>query len=87
MSDPLAVPDNGRREPPWKLIALGAVVVAILIFFLQNRDDSSVSFLWADFTWPLWAVIGISILLGVALDRLASWQWRRSRRRRDDTVS
>lgn len=70
--------------PPWKLIALAIVVAALAVFFFQNGDDAPVEFLWIDGSWPLWLVIGISVLAGVVLDRLASWQWRRARRRRDD---
>lgn len=74
---------SGSSGPPWKLIALVLVVAAAVTFFLQNGEEASVEFLWLDFRWPLWAVIGISILAGVLLDRLGGWQWRRSRRGHD----
>jgi uncharacterized integral membrane protein len=73
--------DYGR--PPWKLIALLVLVILLAFFFFQNGDDAPVSFLWFDGAWPLWAVIGISVLVGVALDRLIAWQWRRTRQRRN----
>ena len=71
-----------EARAPWKLIALLLLVIALAIFFFQNGDDASVDFLWFNAEWPLWAVIGISVLIGVALDRLVSWQMRRARRRR-----
>ena len=75
-------PRDEERGAPWKLIALLILVIALAIFFFQNGDDASVDFLWFNGDWPLWAVIGLSVLIGVALDRLVSWQMRRRRARR-----
>jgi uncharacterized integral membrane protein len=72
------------QGPPWKLIALLVLVILLAFFFFQNGDRVPVDFLWFNGEWPLWAVIGISVLVGVALDRLISWQWRRSRQRRNN---
>jgi uncharacterized integral membrane protein len=69
--------------PPWKLIATLVLVVMLAIFFFQNGNKASIDFLWLNGEWPVWAVIGISVLIGVALDRLIGWHWRRSRRRRN----
>lgn len=74
---------SGGSGPPIKLIALLLVVVALAIFFFQNDSDAPVSFLWLDGQWPVWVVIGISVVAGVVLDRLGTWQWRRARRRKD----
>lgn len=74
---------SGRSGPPAKLIALLLVVVALAIFFFQNGSDASVSFLWLDGQWPVWLIIGISVVAGVVLDRLGTLQWRRARRRRE----
>jgi uncharacterized integral membrane protein len=72
-------PDDG---PPWKLMALLVLVIALATFFFQNGDETPVHFLWFDGSWPTWLVIGISVAIGVLLDRLVTWQWRRARRRR-----
>jgi len=74
---------SGSSGPPIKLIALLLVVVALAIFFFQNDRDAPVSFLWLDGQWPVWLVIGVSVVIGVVLDRLGTWQWRRARRRTD----
>ena len=74
-------PRGPSDGPPWKLLALLVVVVGLAIFFFQNGHDAPINFLWIDGSWPLWLVIGISVLIGVVLDRLVSWQWRRGRRR------
>ena len=74
--------ERGSGRAPWRLLALLLVVIVIAIFFFQNGQDASVKFLWLEGEWPVWLVIGISLLLGVILDRLATWVWRRARRRR-----
>lgn len=73
--------ESGRSAPPWKLVALLVVVVGLATFFFQNGQTSEVNFLWLDGSWPQWTVIGISVVVGVVLDRLATWQWRRARSR------
>lgn len=74
--------ERGRSGPPLKLLALLLVMAALAMFFFQNGSDVPVEFLWLDFSWPLWAVIGVSVLIGIVIDRLGTWQWRRSRSRR-----
>ncbi len=73
--------ESGTNGPPLKLIALLLVIIGLAIFFFQNGEDAPVEFLWLDANWPVWTVIGISVLIGIALDRLFSWQWRRARRK------
>lgn len=75
--------ESGRGSPPWKLIVLLIVVAALAIFFFQNGDDAPINFLWLDGNWPVWLVIGVSVIAGAVIDRLGSWQWRRARRRND----
>lgn len=75
-------PRSTKEGPPWKLLALLVLVVLLAVFFLQNGTDVPVEFLWLDGTWPLWTVIGISVVVGVVLDRLGTYWWRRGRRRR-----
>ena len=73
--------ESGQSGPPWKLIALLLVVAGLAVFFFQNGHASRGEFLWMDGRWPTWTVIGISVVVGVVLDRLGTWQWRRSRDR------
>ena len=75
-------PHYDDRRAPWKLIALLVLMVLLAFFFFQNDDDAPVEFLWFDGDWPVWALIGVAVVVGVVLDRLLSWQWRRARRRR-----
>ena len=73
---------SGSNGPPLKLILLLLVVVALAIFVFQNGQTASIDFLWIDGNWPVWTVIGISVVAGIVLDRLFSWQWRRARKRK-----
>jgi uncharacterized integral membrane protein len=77
------VSSGSDGAPPWKLIALLIVTVALAVFFFQNRDDTVIHYLWLDGSLPVWAVIGISVVAGIVVDRLFVWQWRRARRRGD----
>ncbi len=73
--------ESDRASAPWKLLALLVVVAGLATFFFQNGQDSPVNFLWMNGSWPQWTVIGISVVIGIVLDRLVSWQSRRARRR------
>ena len=73
---------SGSNGPPFKLIALLLIVIALALFVFQNGQDAHVDFLWLDSTWPVWTVIGISVVAGAIIDRLGTWQWRRARKRK-----
>ena len=73
--------ERDQSGAPWKLLALLVLVAGLATFFFQNGQDSPVNFLWMNGSWPQWTVIGISVVLGIVLDRLVSWQSRRARRR------
>jgi uncharacterized integral membrane protein len=82
-SESTPVSSGSDGAPPWKLIALLVVIVGIAVFFFQNTADARIHFLWLDGDWPIWSVIGISVVAGIVLDRLFVWQWRRARRRKE----
>lgn len=76
-------PSEGNlRLPSLKLVLLVLVAAAAVIFFLQNGDQVEVNFLVLDGEWALRWIIVISIAIGVLLDRLGSWLWRRARDRK-----
>jgi len=54
----------------------------LVIFMLQNTQDASVSFLFWDFTWPLWLLMLVSASLG-AVVLLGFGILRRHRRRKE----
>jgi uncharacterized integral membrane protein len=57
-------------------------VVLLLIFIVQNTDDVKLSFLFWDFTWPLWLLTIVSAALG-ALVWFGLGVMRRHRRRKE----
>jgi len=73
---------GGGKAPSLKLVLLLLLVVALAVFFFQNGDSAQVEFLWMDANWPVRSVIIISVTVGVLIDRLVAWQWRRARRRK-----
>lgn len=78
--DEVVAAPSGTNAPSAKLVVLLLVVAALGIFVFQNADDAPVQFLWFDGQWPVWVVIGVSVVAGAVIDRLGSWQWRRTRR-------
>ncbi|HUF96825.1 MAG TPA: LapA family protein [Ilumatobacter sp.] len=79
--DDQTVVESGTSGPPIKLIALLILVIGIAVFFFQNLNDAPIEFLWMSGNFPIWVVIGASFFVGAIVDRLAAWQWNRSRRR------
>jgi protein-S-isoprenylcysteine O-methyltransferase Ste14 len=82
-------PSDGRDGPGPKLILAAILAVIIVIFIAANSKITTISF-WL-FTWHTtvrWSIF-IAILLGIALDRLFIWGWRRrqdpKRQHDDDT--
>lgn len=67
---------SGRGGPSLALIALLVLAGLALIFILQNQNEVRTHFLFFTKTSKVWASIGVAIVLGAALDRLASMWWR-----------
>lgn len=66
------------------VISAAVIAVALIAFIGQNRDDTEVSWLFIDGTWPLWLVIVIAAVLGAVLSEVLGWLIRRRRRRQSD---
>jgi cytochrome c-type biogenesis protein CcmH/NrfF len=70
-------------------IAAGSGVSALIIFMLQNTEDVTVTFLFWDFTWPLWlltlvtAVFGALVWFGLGVVRRRRRRKERRQKRRD----
>lgn len=70
-----------RREgPSGKLIALGVVALLLLIFVIQNTDKADVDLLLWDAVLPIWLVIVIAAVLGLAAGWILGRVGRRRRR-------
>ena len=68
--------DIARRKAPWRPFLAGALVVLILIFVFQNTASIGLRYLWIHFHAPLWLMLAITLLVGIAVGWLV-----RSRRR------
>lgn len=75
---------QGRSGPSWSLIGLIIVAIICAVFVFQNRDRTTVDFLFFSFDSSVWVAIAVAIALGVLLDRLILGWWRRARKRRND---
>lgn len=72
-------PGEGHQRPSPRLIAAAIVAVVIVVFIVANDKSTTISF-WL-FKWDTtvrWSIF-IAMLLGVVLDRLLIWGFRRHR--------
>jgi uncharacterized integral membrane protein len=62
-------PDGGNDGARLGGGAIASIVgvVALVVFMLQNREETSLNFLMFEVNWPLWLVILISALLGALI--------------------
>jgi uncharacterized integral membrane protein len=60
------------------MIVSAVILVALVVFIIQNLEEVGVEFLFLSFAFPLWLVAVIFLALGVVL----GWFWRWMSRRR-----
>ena len=65
------------------LIGLGILAIVAVIFIVQNSARTEVNFLFFDVNSRVWVALLVAIAIGVLLDRLFVYWWRK-RRKRDD---
>jgi lipopolysaccharide assembly protein A len=68
---------DGKGLDP-KLIVGAVLVVLLLVFVFQNRDEYPITFLFFEFTSPLWMMLGITALVGALIGYLGGRRTRRS---------
>lgn len=61
------------------LIGAGVLAALLVVFIAQNRNDVEVTLFFWDFTGPLWLVLAVTVLVGLAILELVSWVVRRRR--------
>ena len=71
---------SGSNGPNIALIAFAIVIVLAVVFFFQNSAATRVKFLFFDQDTRVRSAIIVSIVVGVLLDRLISFWWRRRKR-------
>ena len=80
----LGTTDDGRRDGiafSGGAVASGSGIAALLVFILQNTGDVAVSFLFWEFTWPVWLLIVVSAALGAVIWLGLGIMRRRQRRK------
>lgn len=71
-----------KREIPWRPIGVALVALVIVVFVVQNWDETPVEFLFFDINSQLSLSLIVAVLIGVLLDRLVIGL-NRIRRRKD----
>lgn len=66
-----------KAETPWRLIIFGVLLVVTVVFILQNRERTSIDFLFFEVKARVWTSMVLAVVLGVVLDRLFLAWWRR----------
>ena len=80
--DEHAAAKSGRNGPSVALIVALALLVLAIIWFIQNGNTVTISFLFIDREVSVRIAIIIAIAVGVLLDRLVSYALRRRKRRK-----
>ena len=76
------IPQQKNREIPWRAIGVALVALVIVVFVVQNWDETPVEFLFFDINSQLSLSLIVAVLIGVLLDRLVIGL-NRIRRRKD----
>ena len=73
---------SGRNGPNIALIAALVIAAYVIAFFFRNSRHTIIDYVFGESdTTVRWALL-MAVALGVLLDRLVSFWWRRSRRPR-----
>jgi uncharacterized integral membrane protein len=76
--------DKGDKEgfrPTGRMIGTGLIVLALVIFVLQNTHTTSVTLLVFDLSFPLWLVLAGTILLSVGVGYVLGSRGRSRRKK------
>jgi uncharacterized integral membrane protein len=79
--------EDGGGPPPQRtglspaLIGFGIVAIVAVIFIAQNSARTDINFLFFDFNSRVWVALLVAIGIGIVLDRLLVYWWRRRRSR------
>ena len=80
--DEQASAKSGRNGPSVALIVALVLAVLAIVWFFQNGNNVTITFLFADREVSVRIAIIIAIAVGVLLDRLVSYALRRRKRRK-----
>jgi uncharacterized integral membrane protein len=74
-------PPSQRSGVSPALIVLGIVAIVAVIFIVQNSARTDINFLIFDVNSRVWVALLVAIAIGILLDRLFIYWWRRRRNR------
>jgi uncharacterized integral membrane protein len=75
------LPKERSKISPELIVAL-VIGVLLLIFIVQNADDTEVTWIIRDSSTPLWVVIFVSAIAGYLIGQFIEAGFKRRRRRK-----
>ncbi len=63
-----------------RVLVGGLLVILALVFIFSNRESATVSFLTIDFRWPLWLLMAVMVVTGMAIGALLMMLRQRRRK-------
>ncbi|MGB2757155.1 MAG: LapA family protein, partial [Acidimicrobiia bacterium] len=68
MSDPTT--PAPRKKIPVKAVSTGVAALVVLVFILQNTQDTKLTFITKERQFPLWIVLVITAIVGGIVGQL-----------------
>jgi uncharacterized integral membrane protein len=78
--------DKPGMRITWRGIVLIVIVVALLVFCVQNLDSAPVSFLGMQFSVPVWLLVSGTFILGMLLGGVVKGTARKLRKPHDEVT-
>ncbi len=75
-------PSGKSKSTVKRILPPVLVVVALVLFVVQNSDEVAFSWLFLDMTGPLWVVIIVAALAGYVLNAVMGRQSRKKQNKR-----
>lgn len=73
MSEPSQRDQQGSRhgvEVNSRVLVGGLIAILAIVFIVSNQESAPVQFLMIEFSWPLWLLMTVMILAGMAIGAL-----------------
>jgi uncharacterized integral membrane protein len=81
MSQPQVQSSGAKPKTSYVMpIIAGLIALALLAFVLQNTESVTLHWLFWSFSWPLWLLLVVTIVLSLVAGQIML-MWRRHRRR------
>lgn len=59
-----------KKRPSAKSVIVGIAALLVLVFILQNRQDTTLTFINRDREFPLWIVLAVTAIVGGVVGQL-----------------